>query len=77
MELDVDEGGLAPGLLGTVLHTFGGSYDPVHQRVSWWVDGVRKIWAYDRVVGHRGCIRVQLHPQGQLPYCPYSQLTKK
>jgi hypothetical protein len=67
MELDVDEGGWGPGLLGTVhswsglwpnytniynpndlspvaldrsqKHTFGGSYDPVHGRVAWWVDG--------------------------------------
>jgi hypothetical protein len=73
MELDVDEGGFGPGLLGTVhswsgisphytniwnpnnestvaldrsrMHTFGGSYDPVHRRVSWWVDGVRRITA--------------------------------
>jgi hypothetical protein len=26
-------------------HTFGGSYDPVHQTVSWWVDGVYQMSA--------------------------------
>lgn len=73
MELDVDEGGFGPGLLGTVLswteiwphykrvfnhnhqspaaldrthpHTFGASYDPVHQQVTWWLDGVRQMSA--------------------------------
>jgi hypothetical protein len=26
-------------------HTFGGSYDPVHQTVAWWVDGVYQMSA--------------------------------
>jgi hypothetical protein len=26
-------------------HTFGGSYDPVHQTVAWWVDGVLQMSA--------------------------------
>jgi hypothetical protein len=26
-------------------HTFGGSYDPVNQKVSWWVDGVCQMSA--------------------------------
>jgi len=26
-------------------HTFGGSYDPVHQSVTWWVDGVEQMSA--------------------------------
>ena len=26
-------------------HTFGGSYDPIHQIVTWWVDGVKQIGA--------------------------------
>lgn len=26
-------------------HTFGGSYDPVRQRVAWWVDGVKQMSA--------------------------------
>ena len=26
-------------------HTFGGSYDPVHQTVAWWVDGVSQMSA--------------------------------
>ncbi|MGP8200327.1 MAG: hypothetical protein ACLQU4_12595 [Limisphaerales bacterium] len=73
MELDVDEGGWGPGLLGTVhswtgiwpdyssiwnpnnestnaldrtqKHTFGGSYDPVHQTTAWWLDGVYQMSA--------------------------------
>ncbi|SPE61424.1 Beta-glucanase (modular protein) [Verrucomicrobia bacterium] len=73
MELDVDEGGWGPGLLGTVhswsgiwpnytnvsnpnnlspvaldrsqKHTLGGSYDPRHQMVTWWVDGQRQMSA--------------------------------
>jgi len=24
-------------------HTFGGSYDPIHQEVAWWVDGVYQM----------------------------------
>jgi hypothetical protein len=24
-------------------HTFGGSYDPAHQTVTWWVDGVKQM----------------------------------
>ena len=27
------------------LHTFGGSYDPVQQKVTWWVDGVEQMSA--------------------------------
>jgi hypothetical protein len=27
------------------LHTFGGSYDPRHQKVTWWVDGVEQMSA--------------------------------
>jgi hypothetical protein len=73
MELDVEEGGFGPGLLGTVhfwtgippkvssianpnntspvplnlsqKHTFGASYNPVHQTVTWWVDGVYQMKA--------------------------------
>jgi hypothetical protein len=73
MELDVDEGGWGPGLLGTVhawtgiwtnyvttanpnnlslvaldrskQHTFGASYNPANQQVSWWVDGVLQMRA--------------------------------
>jgi len=73
MELDVDEGGWGPGLLGTVhswsgiwpnyanlsnpnslsrvaldrsqKHTFGASYEPLDHRVTWWVDGVRQMYA--------------------------------
>ena len=26
-------------------HTFGGSYDPIHQQVAWWVDGVLQMSA--------------------------------
>lgn len=26
-------------------HTFGGSYDPIHQTVAWWVDGVYQMSA--------------------------------
>jgi hypothetical protein len=26
-------------------HTFGGSYDPIHQQVTWWVDGVLQMSA--------------------------------
>jgi len=26
-------------------HTYGGSYDPVHQSVTWWVDGVEQMRA--------------------------------
>jgi hypothetical protein len=26
-------------------HTFGGSYDPIHQQVAWWVDGVQQMTA--------------------------------
>jgi len=26
-------------------HTFGGSYDPIHQQTSWWVDGVQQMGA--------------------------------
>ncbi len=71
LELDVQESGFTPGLLGTVhnwtgiyptmssitnpnnastnainmsaKHTFGASYDPIHQKVSWWVDGVYQM----------------------------------
>ncbi|HEY9249807.1 MAG TPA: hypothetical protein VIO38_11770 [Rariglobus sp.] len=81
MELDVDEGGFRPGMLGSVIswqgqwnqnggytavtsnswvaggqtldrtqrHTFGASYDPVHQRVTWWLDGV-KFYTADNTV---------------------------
>jgi hypothetical protein len=34
-----------PGSDFTVEDQFGGSFDSVRQRVSWWVDGVRKITA--------------------------------
>jgi hypothetical protein len=27
------------------VHTFGGSFDPVHQKVTWWVDGVEQMSA--------------------------------
>jgi hypothetical protein len=26
-------------------HTFGGSYDPIHQQVAWWVDGIFQMSA--------------------------------
>ena len=26
-------------------HTFGASYDPAHQQVTWWLDGVRQMSA--------------------------------
>jgi hypothetical protein len=86
MELDVDEGGFAPGMLGSVIswegqwnqpggyakviansltvsapaldrtqrHVFGASYDPIHQRVTWWLDGV-KFYTADNTV-KAGCI---------------------
>ncbi|MCX7597711.1 MAG: cellulase family glycosylhydrolase [Armatimonadetes bacterium] len=29
----------------TQKHVFAGSYDPVRQKVTWWVDGVKQMWA--------------------------------
>ncbi len=103
MELDVDEGGFGPGLLGTVhswsgfwtnytniwnpnnesivtldrtqKHTFGASYDPVHQWVSWWVDGVRRITAgspYVPVVAARQHFYMILSAQTHGQNIPYS-----
>src|SRR5690606_28284747 len=83
MELDVDEGGFRPGMLGSVIswqgqypnysavvsnswvaggpaldrtqrHVFGASWDPVHQRVTWWLDG-KKFYVADNTVTP-GCI---------------------
>ncbi len=86
MELDVDEGGFRPGMLGSVIswegqwtpggypqpvisnswaaggaaldrtqrHVFGASYDPIQQRVTWWLDGVKFYTADNTVLA--GCI---------------------
>ena len=86
MELDVDEGGFRPGMLGSVIswegqwnqpggyarvvsnsyaagaqpldrtqrNIFGASYDPINQRVTWWLNGVKFYTADNSVTA--GCI---------------------
>lgn len=36
----------------TQVHTFGASFDPVHMRVSWWLDGVKYFTAENTVDGN-------------------------
>ena len=61
----------------TQMHTFGAGYDPVHQTVSWWVDGVFQMIAgapYVPVIATQQhfylILSVQSHGQN-LPYLMY------
>ncbi|ODV43378.1 hypothetical protein AWV79_18005 [Cupriavidus sp. UYMMa02A] len=60
----------------TKLHTFGASYDPIRQKVTWFLDGVRQMSADAPPVGANQNFYLIMSAQNRGSAGPYTMYVK-